>query len=382
VGDGYNNSSDPEGNSFGAGTGRYMGDGGLATAASLSNPAGLAFNAAGDLYICDYDNSVVRKVDHSTNIISTVAGVNGTLTSSGDGGQATAAGIGAPIGITFDAAGNYYIADADNNVVRKVTTSGIISTVAGGGSSTADGAAATAEMLDLPYALIVDASGNLYISEAGHTSNRIRKVNTSGTISTFAGNGTFGAPTSGVVATSTTIPAPRGMTRDASGNIYVSAICYVFKINTSNIITYVAGTSTCGYSGDFGSATAAEVNWPDNIALNTSGDLFVIDDGNFRVREITGLGTSTGSGVASTPVAGNGIEVSPNPAGDAFSLRVAAATEQQVQVTITNVTGQVIKELQVAANSPATITLGAPAGFYLVTAATTEGRYVARLVIQ
>ncbi len=378
VGDAYTNGTPVNGASFGfGGSGRYTGDGLQATAASLNNPAGIAFNAAGDLYICDYNNSVIRKVNHSTNIITTVAGVNGNLTSSGDGGPATAAGIGAPIGITFDAAGNYYIADADNKVVRKVTTSGVISTVAGGGSSTADGAAATAEHLDLPYALIVDASGNIYISEAGNTSNRIRKVNSSGVISTFAGNGTSGTPTSGVVATSTSISRPRGMTKDALGNFYIASGCYICKINTSNIITFISGTSTCGYSGDFGMANVAELNFPDNIGFNSHGDLFIIDDNNFRVREI-GIGALNINEIA----AGTNIQVTPNPGNGKCYLNIPASSSQNSKVVVTNVIGQVVKELQVETNSPTEVTLNVPAGIYLVTAFTTEGSYNTKIVVQ
>ena len=377
VGNGYTNGTPVNGGMFGFGSGQYTGDGLQATAASLNNPAGIALNAAGDLYICDYNNSVIRKVNHSTNVITTVAGINGVFTSSGDGGQATAAGIGAPIGITIDAAGNYYIADADNKVVRKVNTSGVISTVAGGGASTADGAAATAEHLDLPYAIVVDASGNLYISEAGNTSNRIRKVNSSGVITTFAGNGTAGTPTSGVVATSTNITAPRGMTRDALGNFYIASGCYVCKISTSNIITFVSGTSTCGYSGDFGQANVAELNYPDNLAFNSKGDLFIIDDNNFRVRKI---GTSALS--VNEIVAGSDIQVTPNPGYGKFSLNIPASSRQNSKVVITNIIGQVVKEMQADTNNPTEVTLDVPRGIYLVTALTTEGKYTTKIIVQ
>ena len=174
----------------GNGTAAYTGDGGQATAAGLNTPYGVAVDASGSVYISDYNNHRIRKVNTS-GIISTFAG-NGTAGYTGNGGQATAAELSYPRGVAVDAAGNVYIADYNNNVIRMVNTAGIISTFAGNGTQgyTGDGGPATAAALNYPQGVAFDALGNVYIADVSN--NRIRKVSTAGTISTVAGNGTAG----------------------------------------------------------------------------------------------------------------------------------------------------------------------------------------------
>lgn len=171
----------------GNGTYGFSGDGGPATSASLSIPYGVALDGAHNLYIADLYNQRIRKVD-SSGTISTVAG-SGTYGFSGDGGPATSANLGSPDGVAVDGAGNLYIADLYNRRVRKVDTRGTISTVAGDGryGFSGDGGAATNASLSNPTGLAIDAAGNLYIADSGN--GRIRKVDTSGMISTVAGNG-------------------------------------------------------------------------------------------------------------------------------------------------------------------------------------------------
>ena len=176
-------------------------------------------DASGNVYIADRTNNVIRKVS-AAGIISTIAR-NGTLGGTGDGGAATAAELSYPAGVTLDASGNVYIADYGNNRIRKVNTAGIISTIAGNGTPgyTADGGAATAEGL---YAagVAVDAAGTIYIADEGN--QRIRSVNTAGIISTFAGNGTAGYTGDGGAATAATLTNPYGVAADASGTIYIA----------------------------------------------------------------------------------------------------------------------------------------------------------------
>ncbi len=285
----------------GNGTAVFSGDGGQAVLAGVTEPLGVTVDAFGNMYIAEAANSNrIRKVN-TAGVITTVAG-NGTAGYSGDGGLATAAALNAPFGITVDASGNFYIPDFVNNRIRKVNTSGIITTVAGNGIGgyNGDGGIATVSEIFGPFAVAFDASGNMYISE--YNNNRIRMVNTSGIISTFAGNGIAGFGGDGGLATTAQLKNPSGIAFDLAGNLYI-ADCNnnrIRKVNTAGIITTVAGNGTGGFNGDGGLATSAELFGPDGITLDSVGNLYIADDSNNRIRKV-----ST-TGVIST-IAGNGI---------------------------------------------------------------------------
>lgn len=268
----------------GTGTNGSTGDGGAATSAEIRGGLGIAVDSSGNLYIPD--GSVVRKVSQS-GLITTVAG-NGTFGYTGDGGSALGATLEGPLGVAVDSSGNLYIADSSANVVRKVDTSGIITTVAGSsnGGFGGDGGLATSAQLSQPNAVAVDSNGNLYIADSGN--NRIRKVNTSGVISTVAGNGKAGYSGDGGPATSAELNDPTGIAIDTSGTLYIAD----FKNNrirvvdsSGNIATY-AGSGTYGFKGDGGSAPAAELAYPGSVAVDSSGNLYIADRGNERVREV------------------------------------------------------------------------------------------------
>jgi trimeric autotransporter adhesin len=235
-----------------AGTGSYgsSGDGGIATSAEFSSPDDIAIDASGNIYIADAGNNRIRMVTKSTGIISTVAGT-GSYGYSGDGGIATSAALNYPRGVAIDASGNIYIADTYNNRIRMVTKStGIISIVAGAGSSgySGDGGLATSALLYNPRGVAIDASGNIYIADAGN--NRIRMVTLStGIISTVAGTGSSGYSGDGGLATSAKSYYPYGVAIDASGNIYI-ADTYNNRIRmvtkSTGIISTVAGTGSYG----------------------------------------------------------------------------------------------------------------------------------------
>jgi type IX secretion system substrate protein/NHL repeat-containing protein len=277
-----------------AGGGSGYGDGGPATAASLSNAYNLAFDKAGNMYISDAGYGVVRKVN-TAGIISTVAG-NHTLGTgyTGDGGPATAAKVNCTT-VCVDVTGNVYIADEPDLVIRKVNTSGIITTVAGNGTSgySGDGGPATAASLQNYteaniWGIATDLIGNLYIS-TGH-GYRVRKVNAAGIITTVAGNGSAGHSGIGGPAIAANIYYPEGLTTDAAGNLYISQWqnCVLTAVNTAGILSTIAGNYTISYSGDGGPATAAGLNAASDVAIDANGDIYIADCHNFCIRKITG----------------------------------------------------------------------------------------------
>ena len=270
-----------------------IGDNGPATSAELNFPEGIAVDAAGNLYIADVGNSRIRKI--SNGVITTAAG-NGTMGFSGDNGPATTAQLANPLGVAVDSAGSVYIADRNNHRIRKVS-GGVITTVAGNGTqgfSGDNGPAASAE-LNYPQGVAVDSAGNLYIVDTGN--GRIRKIS-NGVITTVAGNGSAGFNGDNVPATSAQL-VPAAVAVDSAGNLYV-ADNYNSRIReiSNGVITTVAGNGTPGFSGDNGSATGAQLDYPEGVALDSAGNLYIADVGNICIRKIS-------NGVITT-VAGNG----------------------------------------------------------------------------
>ncbi len=277
----------------GTGTSGFTGDGGAATAARLSNPYGVIADNNGNIYIADDGNNVVRKISRN-GIITTIAG-NDSAGFSGDGGAATAAQLHLPGAVAVDSSGNVYVADQLNDRIRKITPSGIITTFAGNGGATyaGDGGPATAASLFRPCGVAVDTFGNVYIAD--QYNHRIRKVNTSGVISTIAGHsgGSFGGD--GYPATAAYLYYPEGVAVDRYGNVYI-ADSYnnrIRKVNTSGIISTVAGNGTSGFSGDTGAATAAKLNLPYSVTVDGSGVMYIADEFNHRIRKVNASGIIT-----------------------------------------------------------------------------------------
>ncbi len=265
----------------------FSGDGDLATSAELAGPNGVAVDSVGNLYISDAANHRIRMVNPS-GTITTIAG-NGIQGFSGDGGAAISAELGNVRGIAVDSAGNLYLADAVNHRIRKVSTSGTITTVAGDGTPAfgGDGNLATSAQLNNPIGITVDNAGNLYIADGNNY--RIRKVSPSGTITTVAGNGIQGFSGDGGPATSAKLTTPDSVAVDSVGNLYIadSVGNRIRKVSPSGTITTMAGDGTWGFSGDGGPAASAQLSYPGYVAADNVGNLYIADGNNNRIRKIT-----------------------------------------------------------------------------------------------
>ena len=319
-----------------------------ATSVPLNYPIGVAVDAAGNVYIADQGNGAVYQVtpagiislfqgggtggvavdaagtvyfaNQNTNQVfkttplgitstSQVAG-NGNAGFSGDGGPAASAALNSPIGVAVDAFGNVYIADQNNNRIRKVNTAGIISTFAGNGTAgfSGDGGPATHAELSSPFGVAADAAGNVYFTDVNNF--RVRKVTPAGIISTFAGNGISGFNGDGGPATSAQLNTQGGLAVDAAGNVYIAdwANFRIRMVNTAGIISTIAGNGKFGFSGDGGPATSAMLNYPIAVAVDAVEDVYIADQSNQRIRKVTPPSTAptitsplTASGTVGTP---------------------------------------------------------------------------------
>ena len=291
----------------GTSTAGFSGDGGPATAAQLTEPLDLAADSSGNLYIADEHR--LRQVN-SSGIIATVAGAN-YLFGIGDGGTATSAELYQPAAVALDSAGNLYIADTGTNRVRQVSPSGTITTVAGTGVAAVGGEATPAATTPLmaPSAVAVDQFGNLLIVETG--ANRVREVAADGLIRTIVGTGAAGLGPDSLPPTQTQLSASRGLCLDHSGNLYVvdTANYRVLLVPANGLVSTAAGNGAGGAAGDGGPAILAQLNQPTACAVDSAGNLYIADTYNHRIRRVDSLGVITT--VAGTGVAGNGGDEGP-----------------------------------------------------------------------
>jgi cysteine-rich repeat protein len=316
----------------GNGIAGFLGDGGDATSAELQGPTAVAVDGLGRVFIADAANARIRRIDLD-GTITTIAGT-GVGGYSGDGGPALLAQLANPTAVAVDGLGRVIIADTDNNVIREIDTGGTIKTIAGTGISgyTGDGDSATSATLSSPEGLAIDATDRVLILDTGNCA--LRRIAADGTISTIAG-GSGGFSGDGGPATAAELGLPFAVAVDGTGQIYV-ADSYnrrIRRIDTSGVITTIAGNGTPGFSGDGGPAASATLSTPQGIAIDAQGEVLIDDTWNHRVRRIDGSGTIS-------TIAGNGTVGSQGDGGVATSAQLGrpylAATDAMGRVYFTD----------------------------------------------
>ncbi|MCW3122127.1 MAG: repeat containing protein [Flavipsychrobacter sp.] len=320
----------------GNGTKGYSGDGGPATDAQLNYPTSIAFDRAGNAYIADDFNHCIRKVNTS-GIISAFAG-NGTEGSSGNGGPATAAQLYAPIAVAVDDGGNVYIAQQGDDVIRKVNSLGIISNFAGTGvrDFNGDGGPATIASLAQPNRLAISANGDVYVNDYGNY--RVRKIDNSGIITTFAGTGKAGHGPDGVNAQDSPL-SPYGLACDNDGNVYIVNVgtCTIHVVDADGVINTIAGNGDYGYNGDCIDPRKAQFRMPDAIAVDANGLVYIADRANNRIRVVGSNCINLGVGELSSNK--ETISLHPNPVTTTLKI---TAPDKINEIVIVNYLGQTV----------------------------------------
>jgi sugar lactone lactonase YvrE len=283
----------------GTSTRGFSGDGGIASEAALDRPMALAADGI-NIYIADAANHRIRIV--SKGIINTFAGT-GAFELAGDGGPATSASLNFPSGVALDASGNLFIADFQNSRVRRVNPSGNISSIAGSGRFrlSDDGISGTTSVLSIPTGIAIDSQGSLFLTENQRA--RVRKISPDGTVTTVAGNGFQGFGGENVPATGSTLYSPSRLAIDSNNNLFISDNAYhrIRVVTPEGLIRTVAGTGQIAFAGDGGPATSAALNQPEGVATDKQNNLYVADSLNHRIRRINPQGiisTIVGTGAA------------------------------------------------------------------------------------
>ncbi len=341
----------------------YAGDGGKATDCILDRPYAIVLDGLNNLYIADYNNHVVRKIDVTGNI-TTIAG-SGVAGYSGDGAMATDAKLRYPYGLAVDNFGNVYIADAGNNVIRLVDNAGFIHTFAGNGYGaglglghggyTGDGGNPRSARLNSPKGVAVDVSGTVYIADSKN--NAIRKVSMD-TITTLAGIGYPGYTGNGGPAAAAMLNFPSSVAVDGSYNVYFTdqGNNVVRKITPAGIISTIAGNGTSGFSGDGGPAVAAELNSPLGVTIDGAGLIYIADAGNNRIRII---GDYHPNGVNTLSSSTSGLDIFPNPSNGSFTFKTPVAINNGT-LSVADLLGRVVDTRIISGNAGTTITVNFP----------------------
>ena len=340
----------------GNGTAGFSGDSGPATQASINRVVALASDAAGNLYAAEEVNNRIRKID-TNGVITTFAG-NGSPGFAGDGGPAAQAQFNAPLGVCTDVAGNVFVNDNGNKRIRKISLNGTIATVAGNGSAVhgGDGGPALAAGFVIPIRCALDRNSNLYIVDQG--AHRVRKIDSSGNISTYAGTGAQGFFGDGGPATAAALNNPTALATDLSGNLYITDQLNnrIRRVDTGGVIQTVAFNGSPNYGGDGGPAISASSSFPGSIAIDGAGSLLIVDTLANRLRKVTGgvISTVAGSG---TP----GFSGDNGPALQAmFNAPFALAVDARGNVYVGEIANNRIRKISgvAAASSPVITSAG------------------------
>ena len=290
----------------GNGAAAFSGDGGQAVFAAFNQPRGMSIDVAGNVYFADIMNSRVRRIAVN-GVITTVAGT-GVAGFSGDGGQATAAMLSGPQAVLVDAAGNLIIADTQNRRIRMVNTSGTISTIAGTGVQgfSGDGGPAIQAMVWQAVDLAIDTNGSIYFADS--SAQRVRKIATTGIITSVAGNGTAGYSGDNAQATLAMLNFPLSIAIDGSNNLYIADAdnFRIRMVNSNGNITTVAGNGSESFAGDSGPALSAMLNYPSGVRIGLPGTFYIADSSNNRVRMVSNGTISTIAGSGNNSFSGDG----------------------------------------------------------------------------
>ncbi|MCW3121029.1 MAG: hypothetical protein JWQ38_521 [Flavipsychrobacter sp.] len=415
----------------GKGTSGYSGDGGIAKDCEFNHPFGIAI-AAGNLYIADRHNNCVRMIN-SAGVVTTIAGT-GTAGYNGDNIPATAAQLNSPVSVVVDHAGNVCVSDLGNNRIRRVDTNGIITTIAGTGVAgyNGDDQPATAAQLNSPRGLAIGPrSGNVFLADQGN--NRVRIIDDKaniityvgsgvagyngdwvnckdvmlngpyaiafdidgelfiadvdnerirrtlvGRIITFAGNGSKGYSGDFGAATAAQLNEPIGIAVDKNGILYIADGwngC-IRQVNTSGIIATIAGNGTLGYSGDGGPAVHAQLNDPYGVAVDDGGNIYIADYGNNRIRYMTHP-----TAVLVVNAASSAISVYPNPNNGKWTVHISADRNEVLHIVVTNVTGQIVTDATGMTNANTEVSVDMPDGVYFITATSEQGVWHQQMVV-
>jgi len=367
----------------GCGLQGFSGDSGIATSARFNGPTSIAIDFSGNIYISDFYNNRIRKINIVTGIITTFAG-NGIGGYNGDTLTATLASLWSPAGIGFDKKGNLYISDYGNSRIRKVDTFGIMTTIAGNGTVgySGDNGQAISAILNSPYGLHFDTLSNLFFADG----NRVRKINmVTGIITTVAGNGGQGFAGDLGQADSAELFKPLDVIVDAYGNLYISDLDNnrIRKVNTSGIISTIVGNGNTGFNGDSISANLATIYSPRGLALDKCGNLYISDNGNNRIRKVSFnpscADTSCGPhvNIVSNIIANSDFSVYPNPVNRLLHIDNLATS---THYSISNMLGAVVLQGVLVRGSNSVNMEGLVPGVYVLELVNNEQRVVKKIV--
>lgn len=363
----------------GTGSAGYNGDGGLADTSKLNTPGSVVCDSIGNIFIADVGNNRIRKIDKFTGQISTVAG-NGINGFAIEGEMATASALRHPNDMCFDKKANLYISDADNFRILKVDGSGVISVYAGNGvmGDNGDGGAATNAQLSIPRSIVIDKQGNLFIADWTNN-NKVRKVNVLGTITTVVGTGDVLYNGENVPGTSAHIN-PVKLVTDDYGNLFIADYYnnIVRVLDSKGLLNTIAGNTVAGFSGDGGLATAASLHGPSSITLDTCGNLYISEVTNARIRKVTFPACHYLS-FNNLEVPNITIAMSPNPTTSTFTITSPTPISS---IALHNAVGQVVLWQRVAGKEAVLDVAALPAGVYVVRVTDASGGVAVRRVVK